>query len=411
MEKTVNSKILDSLNGNWQDKLLFLTLLLSVTYYKITPLCLVILFILVLIQGKEKVKSLKQDFNWNNGLFWAVIFYGVHLLGLLWSQNITFGLSDLGMKLSFLLIPLIFMMANFSLSAKRILTNFSYALSLIVLLMLLFSIWRSIYYPEDNNWGYFFETEFSIFIHRSYWATYSAFASGVILVRILENYTKLKWFDICAWMLLSLSTFFTISKAGIIIWFSLTFFIVTHRLFLSRHGRKTILILGISGLFCGIFLFSNSKIRSRFSDISTSIAHIKSSNNETVESSGARLVMWSTSWSLIKENWVFGVGTGDVKDLLIKKNIEKGNIGAAERKLNSHNQFLNTWVQLGIVGLVSLLMLFVMTLKQAIQTKTVFGFLFIICFGITMLFESFVETQAGIIPFCILFCVINTKKH
>jgi len=103
----------------------------------------------------------------------------------------------------------------------------------------------------------------------------------------------------------------------------------------------------------------------------------------------------------------FGVGTGDVSDALDKKNSELGNTGVAGKSLNSHNQFLNTAVQLGVFGLIPLLMLFLTSMRKAIRMFDVNFLMISILLASTMLFESFLETQAGIIPVTFLLLMFN----
>jgi O-antigen ligase len=277
--------------------------------------------------------------------------------------------------------------------------RFSLGLTVLVIIMLLFSVWRSFYYPEDNNWGYFFETEYSIFLHRSYWATYTALASAALLHVLFTKsaYRNLVYFS--AWLLLSCSTFLTISKAGIIIWFILTTSTVVHWFISSKHYKTLVLSIAVVFGLTALILFTNNRISSRFKEIPKAMNAQDNERETSIESNEARLTMWTTSWEIIKDNWLFGVGTGDVKDALISKNVALGNLEIAEKKLNSHNQFLNTWVQLGIGGLFCLLMIFVATWNS---TKSFYGAIFILAFGTTMLFESFIETQGGIVPFCLL---------
>ncbi len=136
---------------------------------------------------------------------------------------------------------------------------------------------------------------------------------------------------------------------------------------------------------------------------------MKSSGNSDVESNAARIIMWSTSVKVIQSNWLLGTGTGDVKDVLIAKNVELGNIEVAEKKLNSHNQYLNSWVQLGVFGFVFLFGIFISSFGTAIRNGSLPVTLMTLAFVITMLFESFVETQGGIIPFCLLMAVLNQR--
>lgn len=383
----------------WNEWLLLITLLLSVSWVKLAPLILLLFLVLGFIQGSYKRTFIKHFFNWKSGLFWASCFFCFHFVGLIWTSNYGFAWSDIGMKLSFILIPITFSICQIKSTITTWVMRFSLGLTVLVIIMLLFSVWRSFYYPEDNNWGYFFETEYSIFLHRSYWATYTALASAALLHVLFTKsaYRNLVYFS--AWLLLSCSTFLTISKAGIIIWFILTTSTVVHWFISSKHYKTLVLSIAVVFGLTALILFTNNRISSRFKEIPKAMNAQDNERETSIESNEARLTMWTTSWEIIKDNWLFGVGTGDVKDALISKNVALGNLEIAEKKLNSHNQFLNTWVQLGIGGLFCLLMIFVATWNS---TKSFYGAIFILAFGTTMLFESFIETQGGIVPFCLL---------
>lgn len=138
---------------------------------------------------------------------------------------------------------------------------------------------------------------------------------------------------------------------------------------------------------------------------------VQTINNPTVESSASRAIMWSTSVKLIKENPILGVGTGDVSDELDKKNLELGNTGVAKSSFNSHNQYLNTGVQLGCIGMISLLMVFIMSFRQAYRAGKFELFILSILLFATLLFESFLETQAGIIPVTLLLLLFSKKSE
>ncbi|MDC1203379.1 O-antigen ligase family protein, partial [Crocinitomicaceae bacterium] len=136
----------------------------------------------------------------------------------------------------------------------------------------------------------------------------------------------------------------------------------------------------------------------------------ESKNNPSTESNTSRLLMWSTSIDVFKEFPFAGVGTGDYDDVLTKKNESYGNSGVAMHRYNSHNQFLNTMVQLGLLGLVVLIMLFLNGFKMAYQQKNIIGLFTLSCFFLNFLFESFIESQAGIILFCLLTIAIFYLK-
>jgi O-antigen ligase len=197
--------------------------------------------------------------------------------------------------------------------------------------------------------------------------------------------------------LLAVATVLTISKAGIIILGILCFWLMLQQIIIRKWWKIALPGFAvIIGVIIGVAYLS-PRVASRFQEIPKAFSSVKSSGNKDVESNAARIIMWSTSVKVIQSNWILGTGTGD------------GNTEVAEKKLNSHNQFLNSWVQLGAFGFVFLFGIFISSFGTAIRNGSLPVTLMTVAFLITMLFESFVETQGGIIPFCLLMAVLNQR--
>ena len=64
-----------------------------------------------------------------------------------------------------------------------------------------------------------------------------------------------------------------------------------------------------------------------------------------------------------------GVGTGDVKDHLLEKYREKQMFNALGLELNAHNQYLQTTLALGIMGLVILMLTLVLPALYGLEVK------------------------------------------
>ena len=92
-----------------------------------------------------------------------------------------------------------------------------------------------------------------------------------------------------------------------------------------------------------------------------------------------------------------GVGTGDVKDVLLQKYQEKGITNAYLLRLNAHNQYLQTTIALGILGLLVVLGCLFLPLYEALRQKNILVFLFILIVAFNLLVESMFERQAGIV--------------
>jgi O-antigen ligase len=174
---------------------------------------------------------------------------------------------------------------------------------------------------------------------------------------------------------------------------------------------KTIGALSILIVLFGFYIFfSNSLIAIRFRKIPEVFENVKLNNNPSTESNISRLLMWNASLEVIKENPILGTGTGDYDDELTKMSKSIGNSGVAEKRYNSHNQFLNTFVQLGIIGLFILCGIFCFSFVSTIKTNNWLAFFTFSIFFVNFLFESFLETQAGIVLFCVFAVVLNSNN-
>ena len=113
-----------------------------------------------------------------------------------------------------------------------------------------------------------------------------------------------------------------------------------------------------------------------------------------------RLIFWKCSIELIKENVLFGVGIGDLFEEL---SACYTNIGLPRlNRFNCHNQYLQMWLSIGIVGFATFISLLVFHFKRAFKSKDsiYLAFLVVICLG--FLTESLLELQRGIVFFILI---------
>jgi O-antigen ligase len=130
---------------------------------------------------------------------------------------------------------------------------------------------------------------------------------------------------------------------------------------------------------------------------------------------GLRLLTWNASVEIIKQNWLVGTGVGDAQEELLKIYKNKHYTYPLQKSLNSHNQFLQTFTETGLTGLLVLLLAFYIGFKQA-KTDIVFNlYLFIlILFLIDFLFESSLRRYYGIIMFTTFYSfmwIINSCRN
>ena len=401
----MKNKIIGFSSGlNLNDWSIIFILFTSIISLKLVPLGF-ILWILTFWLNKKHL-SIKDVFSGIGK--WFILYYIILLLGMLWTENDSFGLSKLENKLSFLLIPILLAISHFSISRKQFMNVLLFSLLLSLLINYGLALHTSFTLAKSSVYDTLISANFSQLMHRSYYCNYLIIGCIVILDRMFKK--EAIGLYLILFSLFSIGVFQTLAKSGILTYFLLIPAFLFWQLLKTKQYRSILICL--SGFVISIALLAkiDNPIKTRFQLIPAALKNFESKNNPSIESNTSRLLMWSTSIDVFKEFPFAGVGTGDYDDVLTKKNESYGNSGVAMHRYNSHNQFLNTMVQLGLLGLVVLLMLFLNGFKMAYQQKNIIGLFTLSCFFLNFLFESFIESQAGIILFCLLTIAIFYLK-
>lgn len=113
----------------------------------------------------------------------------------------------------------------------------------------------------------------------------------------------------------------------------------------------------------------------------------------------ARLLIWASALELIKKKPVIGYGLVQSKEELIKKYQEKGfQIGVKER-YNVHNQYLESMLSAGIVGLLLFVGLLFYPLRAACKERKLLLLLVVLHYMLQSLVESTLTVQQELIFF------------
>lgn len=114
-----------------------------------------------------------------------------------------------------------------------------------------------------------------------------------------------------------------------------------------------------------------------------------------------RLEFWKTGWHIIRNNWIFGVGTGDVQQAFNQQYEKEKSILDPENRLRAHNMYLTVWITFGILGLLIFLAFLITYLRFNIKNNELFPLMFMIVAIVTFFFEDTIETQLGVSIFAL----------
>ncbi|MCC7303167.1 MAG: glycosyltransferase [Bacteroidia bacterium] len=356
---------------------------------------------LVVWIGSGNWKAKAGNMKANAGLILFPLYFLLHLAGMAWTENASAGWADVETKLSLFILPVLFaaqgtVPAELLRSVKR---AFVCGLILSVFIGLTFSSWNYFYEwwqvrtgelsGQFYNTDFFLAGRFSPFVHPGYYAVYLSFGMFLIMEEVLFNFrcsAREKRGAGFIIILFGVAVLLTVSRIGMFCIFLLAIrllYLLAFKKGKPLSALAVILIVGITGM---LVYFNSATIRYRVEQTITGF-----SSNNTKDSTDLRSGVWHSAWEAGKEDRLKGSGTGDVKQLLIKKYRENGLITAADKELNAHNQFLQSTAALGLPGLILLALTFIITfLKPNFQLRVLLMVLFAF-----MLVESVLEIQAG----------------
>lgn len=341
---------------------------------------------------------------------WAYVllaFFLIHALGYFFSVNKSGALNAIEIKLSFLAFPILIGASYYNeLQIKKIVIAFVSGCVLVSVI----DIFRAFYLYLFQDFNAFFYTEFSYFMHPSYFAMYLIFAQLIILLFYPKWLSHLSHLNIKIGFISVVflaAIFLCSSKMGLITAFLLL--PLTFGIILYNNGyKKTIaglllaLMIGIAMAY-KLFPTPFERIKQAFKVTSSS----ETIDKTDAESTAVRILIWKESVKLIKDNFVFGVTAGDANDKLVEAYEREGLEGALRKKLNAHNQFLQTFIGTGIIGFILLLIMTVGSVVYGFIKKNYLLSLFSILMIFNFLVESMLQAQAGFIFFAFFFCIIT----
>lgn len=406
-------------------------------FIPLLPIALPILIVLLSLNWMMKISNVSISFRTikqNRALILMIVLYVLYLLGLIYSSNFKFASEILETKFSFLILPLVY--AAYTNETKLQLTNYlkSFTFGCISYAILCFAYATYAFYKPvytdlygvlyDLGSNYFYYSYLSSVFHPSYASMYAVVALFSIYYLYKKEFLKLNYLWISVIAMFSIYILLLSSKAG---WIGLIFIYAVFIIDLIRNSKYLIAIT-IVGLLVGLFLFLNVYYAPLYAqripkaEVIENAINEKDKDNKVVTTStdgtGSRIFVWKASFEVIKENLIIGVGTGDSRDKLMDKYLQKNMKTEYEFGLNSHNQFLNTTVSIGIIGLMVLILCFWMPFYQGWKQKELLLIGFVVVVAMNLLFESMFERQSGVIFYvflntilCSTFVPIKSNKY
>jgi O-antigen ligase len=183
------------------------------------------------------------------------------------------------------------------------------------------------------------------------------------------------------------------------------FLLIRKNIFLGMMNKKRWLIAGsiITLLILGMFIFT------RWGELFTGLTY---RNIEQQENSvGIRKGITQCGLQLSKEHFLAGIGPQNVQQALNQCYYQFEGDDFSRHSFNTHNQYLDSLISHGILGLVLLLIMIIYPIVQAIRLKDPILLSFTLLIALCMLTENILSRQAGVVFYAFFNSILLNQAY
>lgn len=318
---------------------------------------LFLILILWLWEGNFRAKLQQVK---DNPVVWAVLaFIAAHLLGLLWTQDWAFAEEVLRKVLKLLMLPVLITVVR--LEHIRYYLG-ALVLSMFLLVLLSYGIYWGLIPPyellklENAN-------DATPFVSHIIYNPVLAFTLYLLLyTALLRRDVNKRWKGIALLLfsVMAVNMFLTEGRMGQLV-FILFLALLVFQYYAENLVKSALLSLLLVVTLVPAAYWLSPVVQSR---VDLAVHEIQHYHDEPNSSVGLRVIMLLNSLEIIREHPLLGVGTGDYRMEYAKVN--QKNFPEAERGevlTHPHNVYVQQMVQLGLLGLLTLLYFFYAMLK------------------------------------------------
>ena len=360
-----------------------------------------------------KINRLKDD----PGMLAFAIFYFLYVIGFIYSTDTQAGVKGLEQKIFLLGLPLIAVTSS-QLSPnhlKKILlifvfSNFALTLAIIgsaivdlangTLIANNFNIDSQINFlsTQEGNipWERFsYATLTKGIIDPTYLSIFLVFSVS-ILIQFETGLPAFARWILTGWFFITI--ILLASRIGIILLGIISIY------FMASRQQNKIKLIGTSIIVIAIILIVSAlspvtRYRLIYEPLTTPFEF--SSDSIDWNSTNLRLLEWRSGIKGIQSAGLLGTGTGATWPV-IQQYTSSYKVDVFPGPFNIHNQYLETFLEIGIAGFVALMACYVIPLRSALRRKNNLLLILMIIVAVTSLTESILERAHGLIFFTTL---------
>lgn len=380
----------------------------------------IVLFVLYSLLSAKKA-----NITFSAALLLPLLFFAVMVVSLTWSIDFKATLKALSKEASLLFIPLAFCFNQryIKMGMGSVLKNFSIAMCLFGLVFLGRAVIR---YSETGSTDVFFYHELATpeinAIYLSAIFSLPLFYFLTLKKKNFREYAAIAFLTAFIFMLSSKTVIITnVFLAGIYFMFYSG---------LSKKIKIGALLLVIAVTAAAVYfgkikerLIAEYAANTAVEKVEDGVNHISAGEaltkthfeqNDYFNGTSFRLYQIRIFTEMLQEDPIFFTGYGlnasmqKIEQKGIEHNVYPGDgVNKGYQQQNFHNQYVETFADLGITGFLLLLIILCYNLKNSLRTKDFVHIAFAILMIALLLTESFLWRQRGIVFFTVIYCLYN----
>ena len=341
------------------------------------------------------------------GLLATALLIGWYAISMLWTADKDLGGEMLTTKLSMLLLVAVFLCSDMSYGDRRHVRILMYGLVLSLISVFFYRVGVAVHkaVTTDSELMHLLLVSFDTGRHHAYMALYAMVALWWLYREVVEEWKVMKgWMKVCVSVcivLLIVDVIFVNSRAGILVLWASTVLVPIHLIFFRKKTTigliwLLVLVAGMVGIFMGMPDKYNRVVETaeKVATEEMVIEKVDEEKEPEAVQSDARFTIWKVALNVANDEWLWGTGIGDRAD---EMEAEYKALGWEERRQNAHNQYLDTLVSTGVLGLLLLLTMFGFALWDAWKQRSLVQGALVAIMAFNMLFETMFDRQMGLI--------------
>jgi O-antigen ligase len=392
-----------------------ITLMLAIVP-KLVAIGFVVMFVICLIGFFKKQFTLKM-----NAVLWAyVCFYVLYLVGIYFTNDFPNAMKVLEYKLSFVLIPILFVFRpNFNLKISYPIVGLAVGIVCISIAGFIKAIAA---FQLTHNALVSFTSSNICIDHPTYFAAFTMIALGGMWYLYKKDWAGFTILKVLPFLVFGgIMVMLSYSMSAILFLFLVIVFLIIKWIYEKINRYLAIAVVAAAPVFI-YFVVANipalkdevNNSAKAFSEyVSNPMEYIRG-KEEVPTGDKVRLIMWTVTAREYLAH-PFGVGTGNVDNHLSSALQDVGQIEMSNKtpnneiRYNPHNQFLQTTMELGFLGLAVFVFILAKGIQWGVRKKNGLLILVISCLSFNCLFESMLQRQTGIVFFTFWICLLSVS--